>query len=474
MDRYPSQPPPISPDGKVPHVMIVGAGLAGIFLAILLGRIGVPYEIFERSNEIKPIGAVMSLNANILPAFEQLGLYEDLLKISYPSRGFNVYHDNMDLIAALAMENELELIGYHYAMFARPKLHELLLSRVPKERIHLSKKVMSIIQNKDGVMIRCSDGTTYHGDILVGADGAYSGVRQSLYKTLQAENELPKSDTESLNKGFMCLVGTTSSLDSGRYKVLSEKDSKVYQVIGNGTQYSWSAANVPGNKICWNVVVQLSSASQAEDERFRNSEWGPDSNEAMIKEVRGFLVPIGGTMGDLIDATPKETISRVYLEDKVFETWSHKRTVLIGDACHKLLPSAGQGAVNALQDAVILANCIYDLKSTSQEDVSAAFKEFKQQRYPHVIEQYEASKMNAKIIYGQTLIERFIRNVVLNYMPKSVQMKNTTKNLAYRPQATFLPLAPQRGTSPVLPQTPSRRCKQETEGNAGRNSVTAV
>jgi 2-polyprenyl-6-methoxyphenol hydroxylase-like FAD-dependent oxidoreductase len=97
---------------------------------------------------------------------------------------------------------------------------------------------MSIAQGKEGVMIRCSDGTTYHGDILVGADGAYSGVRQGLYKLLQAAGTLPKSDTESLSKGFMCLVGTTGELDPEKYPVLKEKTATLNQVIGNGSQYT--------------------------------------------------------------------------------------------------------------------------------------------------------------------------------------------------------------------------------------------
>ncbi len=70
-------------------------------------------------------------------------------------------------------------------------------------------------------------------------------------------------------------------------------------------------------------------------------------------------------------------------------------------AAHKLLPSAGQGAVNAMQDAVILANCLYDLKSVTPEGIAAALQDFKDQRYPHVVAQYEASKKNAKILYGQ-------------------------------------------------------------------------
>jgi len=61
-------------------------------------------------------------------------------------------------------------------MLPRPKLHEFLYSKVRSDKVHFNKKVLSIMQNKEGAMIRCADGTTYHGDLIVGADGAYSGV----------------------------------------------------------------------------------------------------------------------------------------------------------------------------------------------------------------------------------------------------------------------------------------------------------
>ena len=60
---YPSQPRPLS-DGKNPHVMIVGAGIAGLFLAILLDRAGIPYEIYERAKEVKPLGKHQSYRSS--------------------------------------------------------------------------------------------------------------------------------------------------------------------------------------------------------------------------------------------------------------------------------------------------------------------------------------------------------------------------------------------------------------------------
>ncbi|KAG0376747.1 hypothetical protein BGX24_007293 [Mortierella sp. AD032] len=459
--KYPSLPPPLS-DGKNPHVMIVGAGLAGLFLAILLEKAGIPYQIFERVKEIQPLGAVMSLNAGILPVLEQLGLYEELLHISLPVTGeFKIY--NSDLALILAPKNvSAEAIGYNHIVFARPDFYNLLLSKVPREKVHFSKKVMSLEQNREGVMVRCADGTTYHGDILVGADGAYSGVRQTLYKRLSKAGTLPPSDGEELNKGYICTVGITAPLDPIKYPGIDAKDANINQIIGNNSPYSWSVFTIPGNRICWNVKRQLATIEEATDLKLKNSEWGPETSAPMIKQVRDFLIPFGDkTLGDLIDATPQETISCVFLEDKLFDTWNHGRTVLIGDACHKLLPSAGLGAATAMQDAVVLANCLYEMNGLSSDDVDETLSDFQTKRFPIVKAQYEASKTSAKLIYGQSLVERFMRMVVFNWLPESTKMKGAYKGVEFRPQASFLPQIPARGTAPVLLQKISKRYQRE-------------
>ena len=81
------------------------------------------------------------------------------------------------------------------------------------------------------------------------------------------------------------------------------------------------------------MVSQIATRATLEDMKFRNSEWGPESHPELINEIRSFKTPPshGDTLGVLIDATPKDGISRVFLEDKMFETWHYGRTVLIGD-----------------------------------------------------------------------------------------------------------------------------------------------
>lgn len=83
------------------------------------------------------------------------------------------------------------------------------------------------------------------------------------------------------------------------------------------------------------VIQYLTKSSSKSDDKFCNSEWGPEATEAMCNEVRQFKVPGKDgkvlTLGDYIDRTPKELIVKVMLEEKVFDTWYCNRTVLLGD-----------------------------------------------------------------------------------------------------------------------------------------------
>ncbi|KAG0281198.1 hypothetical protein BGZ95_006024 [Linnemannia exigua] len=423
---------------KPPRVLIAGAGLAGLFLGILLERAGIPYEIYERTAEIKPLGAVICLSPNILPAFEQLGL-----------------------------------VGYDRILFARPELYDMLFKKIPSDKIHMSKKVLSFQQNHEGVMLRFSDNTTVHGDILVGADGAHSSIRQHLYKTLDKEGLLPKADTKAMSKGYISLVGTTEGLDAAKFPGVDREDSDCFYVIGDKkVPYSWVTFTVPGNKICWNIVIQVGMVELA-DEQFKSSDWVPQQNQKLLDSIRHFKTPYG-ILGDLFDKTPIERVSKVYFEDMLFETWNHGRTVLIGDAAHKLLPSSGAGAVNAMQDAVLLANHLYDIKPTSFENIKRALGGFKSERFDAVKDQYPQSYIGAKVVFGHKLSERILRQIVFNWMPKSMQKKQLTKDSAYRPQANFIPEAPKRGTADIVPQWPSKRIQKEKEDAEKRESAAAA
>jgi 2-polyprenyl-6-methoxyphenol hydroxylase-like FAD-dependent oxidoreductase len=125
-------------------------------------------------------------------------------------------------------------------MLHRPDLYNLLLSRVPAEKISLNKKVVDIEQNEQGVTIRTSDGETYHGDILVGADGAYSAVRDKLFEQLDKENKLPATDKTGLTAPNICIAGTTRPLDPERFPIVKHEHTRFMDFIGRDKVHSVS------------------------------------------------------------------------------------------------------------------------------------------------------------------------------------------------------------------------------------------
>lgn len=118
-------------------------------------------------------------------------------------------------------------------------MYDLLLSKVPGANIHMNSKVVSVNQDHDSVTVQCADGTSYRGDILIGADGAYSTVRQSLYETLEKDGMLPETDKGGLGvPKYICMVGTTRPLDPTKYPGLEDDITHFATCLGNGKPHS--------------------------------------------------------------------------------------------------------------------------------------------------------------------------------------------------------------------------------------------
>ncbi|KAF9961312.1 hypothetical protein BGZ65_010952 [Modicella reniformis] len=465
-----------------PKVIIAGAGLGGLTMALLLEKAGIDYKVLERSHVVRPLGSATGLGFNIMPLCEQLGILEDMKTISNVVEGTTIFKENMEVIREVKLKDSKALSGYDSLIMSRIDLHALLLSRVPKKKIFMGKKVLSILQDEHKVTVKTSDGLSYDADILIGADGAYSAVRQNLYKQLTKEGQLPQSDSEQLKVCHCSVLGTTSSLDPKKFPKLKDNFSHCDTIIGTNRLETWRYFTIPNNRVCWRIDIQIDADSYDESNKVDNAEYAPESCGMIPDECRSFPLPINGTMGDLIDATPKESISRVVLEEKIFTTWHHTRTVLIGDACHKMLPNFGRagrrydtdeylkaylGALNAMMDAVALANALYEMPSASLKDTNAAFEEYYENRFPSMAGELAASQQMSKVMAGQSRMDSITRHVMLKYLPKYFQEKNFEYDASERPQATFIPRIEDRGTLPAS-------AKKESQKYAGLMEAKAI
>ncbi|KAF9092180.1 hypothetical protein BGX23_004537 [Mortierella sp. AD031] len=436
-----------------PKVMIVGAGLGGLTLALLLEKAKIEYNIYEKALEIKPLGSTIALGANVMPLLTQLGLLDDLAAISRQVRYITVHKesDNMRPTGRVDIEEHIERSGYATLVYARPDLYDLLLSRFPKDKIQFDHRIVSIHQGDeiDGVRVEISKGQTFTADILFGADEAYSNVRQSLYEQMKSQGILRASDQEKMVVNHSTMVGLTGPLDPEKYPALKDtaKFSHSDWVIGQGP-FTWSYS-LENNRIWWGLGVQVREGDHSKEDGGLTSAWGPEAAEALCEEIKDFKFPLDYCQG--------------LLEEKLFETWHHQRTVLIGDACDKILPYVGQGAVNAMEDAVILANALYEMRSVTVRNITAALEDYRSQRYAHAAEQLVASKMFSMLMVGQKWYEDLLRRFVLGHASKFFQRRNYAKTLNYRPQASFIERVPDRCVIPVLPQKVSLRYTEEQQ-----------
>ncbi|KAG0355112.1 hypothetical protein BC939DRAFT_470127 [Gamsiella multidivaricata] len=500
-------------------VLIAGASFGGVTLAILLERANIAYEVFEASPGVSPIGGAVVLGPTVMPLLEQLGLLRKVQEISKPIKTMHLVQEGMKRIGEIDLSDHKEQTGYDSLVATRSELLAALTTQIPSHKIHFSKQIVSFSANKNEVVIRCADDTNYTGEILVGADGAFSRIRELLYRQVAKKGILPRNDAlataadaavamastvhgiesdhedtsaegELLQGGHVSLVGVTQPLDAEMLPILQDADSRSDTVIGDHTPHSWSYFTVPGNRICWAVNMQLddltlqeqhvrtppksppsptpssissfSAFSTSSAESHLSPELGWETEELgtnklgkllRSEDCRSFQTPLGKTLGDLIDATPKENIARALTEQTLFETWHHGRTVLIGDACHRMLSNAAhQGAVNAIQDAVVLGNLIHDLPSASPGNLVEIFKDFQADRYPHIKAQMHMNIKVGKLMSAQSWTEALMRKFLVRYMSRIYQHFCDDKILADRPQATFLPLIDSRGHVHAHPQ----------------------
>ncbi|KAG0293589.1 hypothetical protein BGZ96_002634 [Linnemannia gamsii] len=223
-----------------PTVLIVGAGLGGLFLGALLEKANIPYIIFERATVVKPLGSAMTVGPALLPIFQQMGIYDDFVTIGKYMTHVEAFKESMQPYRPVDWRPFEEFAGYGQYIVTRPRLHELFLKLIPPQKIHFGKHVQSISENSDKVTILTTDNGIYEGDIIVGADGAYSAVRKSMYEQLKAKGILPDSDQEDLPFSCTCLVGQTKVLDPDVYTIIKKPVGQFFTILGEIRPYSVS------------------------------------------------------------------------------------------------------------------------------------------------------------------------------------------------------------------------------------------
>jgi 2-polyprenyl-6-methoxyphenol hydroxylase-like FAD-dependent oxidoreductase len=376
-------------DGRV---LIAGAGIGGLTLAVALRAAGFECEIFEREAELRAAGAGILVQTSGMLALRSLGLADAVaaagreVKIGWAKtqRGAALQRTSL---ALLAEEFGVPTIAIH-----RARLQEVLLRACEGIPLHRGSPVERYEEEAGRVLSVLESGRREAGALLVGADGLRSTVR----KQLVGETGLRYAGYTSWRG-----IAATDAVAAG----------EVAEMMGRGARFGF-AAIAPG-EVYWFAVLNAPEAGRDDD-----------SPLAVVKRHFGaFAAPVPA----LLEATPSERVLRTDIHDRrPIRSWTSARVALLGDAAHPTTPNLGQGGCMAIEDAVTLAHTL-----KRSDSLSGALSRYEKERVVKTGRIVEASYRFGKLAQLENPFGAWLRNSLLRLTPASVVMKQLREGAVF-------------------------------------------
>jgi len=318
-----------------PHrIAVIGAGIGGLTLAIALRRLGIGVDIYEQTAELREVGAAVALSANATRFFEQFGLAGQLASHGFEVAGL-IYRDGRSgsLVGQHPVGAEYrQRFGAPFVGIHRADLQAVLSTAVGLERIHLRKRLVDIDDRGPHVQLRFSDGVATEADLVIGADGARSFVRQWM---LGYDDALYSGCSGF--RGVVPMNALPSLPDPTALQFwMGPGGHLLHYPMGNG---HINFLLVERHPVPWPHRDWVMPSVEGEQLR-HFARWHP----AVVEMITA--TPISNRWG-LFHRPP-------------LGRWTRGRVVLLGDAAHQLAPHHGQGANQSIEDAVVLAACLSD------------------------------------------------------------------------------------------------------------------
>ena len=317
--------------------LIVGAGIGGLAAAIALGRRGWHVRIFERAATPRELGFALNLAPNARLALRELGLEHEVV-----SQGSAVERGEIRRLTAVLKRFDVPP-GVSATVVLRPVLHGTLLAAAVRGADLVLGSEAIAVEEQEHVVLHLRGGRSATGDLLIGADGVGSMVR----KHLHPGEPLPRRSRYQALRGVA--HGAADSLGA------------LSAILAFGAGCEAAAIRAGQGAVYWYQSLLAADV--------------PDGASAGDLAART-LAPLGPEFARLLAATAPDDMRL----DPLFERpplthWGRGRVTLLGDAAHPMLPHTGQGAAQALEDAVALA-----LALAHGDDIAAGLRSYERVR----------------------------------------------------------------------------------------------
>lgn len=362
---------------KSPHIIIAGAGIGGLTAALALLRSGFDCDLYEQAPELREVGAGLQLAPNGTRVLFALGLEpqvrrdgvetgDKLVRLWNSAKTWSMFDPTV--------ATPTERYGSPMFLMHRGDLHAMLVDAVRREKpdaIHLNARCVDCEQDAAEARLKLEDGRQITGDILIGADGLHSRIRQKLF-----------GEATPQFTGIMAWRGLAP---------VGRLPSHLRRPVAT----QWLGPT--GHVTCYPVHrgELLNMVGEIERNDWQHESWVErGSREECLSDFIGWH-------RDLLDIIANiDTLYKwgLFLRDPL-PKWSVGRVSLLGDSCHAMLPFLGQGGNMAIEDGMVLARCVQKYRS----DLVTALKCYETARCERAVEAVHRSAKMAATFHNDSL-----------------------------------------------------------------------
>lgn len=315
------------------HVAVVGGGIGGLCTAGALSARGIEVTVLEAAHALQPVGAGIQIAPNACRVLAHLGVLEDVRSRAVAPDAILVrsYKRGRVLHTTSLGPGVEEAYGFPYLHVHRADLVEVLAGALPDGIVRLGSRVTGIDDGDDGCTLSLHDGSTLDVDVVIGADGIHSVVRDALF-----------GREDPTFSGYVCWRGlvpaerlTDWDLPRVCEAYYGPRCSAVSYYVSSGELYNFVGIVPAGDG-------------------WRSEDWTVEGDpQDLRRDFAAFHAPVRAVTAEI-----EHPLKWAIYDRDPLEAWSRGRVTLLGDAAHAMLPYLAQGACQAIEDAAVVARCL--------------------------------------------------------------------------------------------------------------------
>ncbi|GKY93052.1 hypothetical protein MPSEU_000273500 [Mayamaea pseudoterrestris] len=416
-----------SPDGRPLTVAIAGGGVGGLTAALAMLKRGIDVTVYEKTAAFARFGGPIQFASNALSTIKEIDetLFERIMeKFTFTGTrvcgikdglradgSFRMTDNSLDYLVnpdapadwfvKFPLKQCADLYGLPYTgVIDRPDLQDILMDECKKIKPDFIVNGNSVTSYAThgagkGVTATLADGTCVKADVLVGADGIWSAIRNQMYDEggIKSTSQDGKVRQGCPYSGYTVFAGETVLKTADYY----ETGYKVYI----GPKRYFVTSDVGNGRIQWYAFFALPPGTKKAPSGWGGSvrdEQG-DPAENLVEYIKSLHEGWSDEIMTVLDSTPPESVEQRDLYDRnpeLLRSWADGNVVLMGDAVHAMMPNLGQGGCQAIEDAYVLSELLASTRTTDK--IERSLQEYYRKRIVRVSIVQFLSKLASDLI----------------------------------------------------------------------------